>query len=91
MSDPATVLTDDEYDAMPWPYGVGMDHREWTPAIIEWAESLLAARTRAAQAAALRDAADAVYGDERAAGDFPEPLSIVGWLRARADRLEANE
>lgn len=38
-----------------------------------------------AQAAALLEAAEEVYGDERASGSHSHPLSIRNWLRERAE------
>lgn len=40
-----------------------------------------------AQAAALEEAADEMYGDKRASGPFAHPLSVMTWLRERAARL----
>ena len=44
-------------------------------------------RDAAVAAKALRDAADEVYGDERAAGQHWHPLSAASWLRERADQI----
>lgn len=41
-------------------------------------------------AEALREAADNLYGDERANGDHCHPLSVASWLRERADDLESG-
>lgn len=42
----------------------------------------------AVAAKALREAAEEVYGDDRAAGPYSHPLSAASWLRERADRIE---
>lgn len=39
-------------------------------------------------AKALREAAEEVYGDDRAAGPYSHPLSAASWLRERADLIE---
>ena len=45
-------------------------------------------RDAAVAAKALREAAEEVYGDDRAAGPYSHPLSAASWLRERADRIE---
>lgn len=45
---------------------------------------------RRGRVAALREAADSLYGDERANGDHWHPLSVASWLRERADAEEAS-
>lgn len=45
-------------------------------------------RDAAVAARALREAAEEVYGDDRAAGPYSHPLSAASWLRERADRIE---
>lgn len=44
----------------------------------------------AAKASALRMAANALYGDDRANGKHSHPLSVASWLRELADRIEAG-
>ena len=46
------------------------------------------AHDRQVAAKALREAAEEVYGDDRAAGPYSHPLSAASWLRERADRIE---
>ena len=68
------------------------EHIAW--AIHEHAPAgLLATPERDAAVAAktLREAADEVYGDERAAGQHWHPLSAASWLRDRADRIERGD
>lgn len=48
-------------------------------------------RDAAVAAKTLREAANEVYGDERAAGQHWHPLSAASWLRDRAARIEAGE
>ena len=40
------------------------------------------------RAGALRMAANALYGDDRANGKHGHPLSVASWLRDLADRIE---
>ena len=46
---------------------------------------------REVAAKALRDAATALYGDDRANGEYSHPLSVASWLRDRAGGIEAGE
>lgn len=51
------------------------------------ARRALAAVLPLAEAEALEEAADEMYGDKRASGPFAHPLSVMTWLRERAARL----
>lgn len=85
-----------------WERSIGPGSGEWAdldvstmqvPFVVQQVRAVLAdsAGTLAkAKAQTLRDAADEVYGDERAESEHWHPLSIASWLRERADRVEAE-
>ena len=65
--------------------------RAFLPCTIVYLPGRLPRPERVVKAEALRAAAADAYGTERAAGYYGHPLSIAGWLRDRADRIEAGE
>ena len=64
------------------------EHSEhlWDPTQGVWV--LRSERDAAVAAKAPREAAEEVYGDDRAAGPYSHPLSAASWLRERADWIE---
>lgn len=63
----------------------------YLPATLVWLPGQPPRPERVVKAEALREAAGAVYGDERAEGPHGHPLSIATWLRERAARIESGE
>lgn len=98
MSDPATALTDEERDALANAIADDTETAYANPAegvgdfatckTVRAVESILAARVRAARAAALRDAAESFRRGKNTSLHW---YTVAERLTNRAERLEANE